>query len=63
MLESLLPHWDDEGRRRAMAIASRKELEEQFELERQALATRGVTGWHFEPDEAAGEASRPGPTS
>ena len=49
MLESLLPIWDDEAQRRQLAIQARKELEEQFELERQALATRGINGWHFEP--------------
>lgn len=48
MLESLLPIWEDEAQRRQLAIQSRKELEEQFELERQALASRGIKGWHFE---------------
>ncbi|HRE89317.1 MAG TPA: cation:proton antiporter, partial [Myxococcota bacterium] len=50
MLESLLPIWEDEAKRRQLAIQSRKELEEQFELERQALASRGIAGWHYEHD-------------
>lgn len=51
MLESLLPIWEDEAQRRQLAIQSRKELEEQFELERQALASRGIAGWHYEHEQ------------
>lgn len=47
-LERLLPIWEDEAQRRQLAIQSRKELEEQFELERQALTSRGINGWHYE---------------
>ena len=46
MLEDLLPHWDDLTQRVQQARAARDQLEAQFERDRQALATRGVTGWH-----------------
>ncbi len=50
MLETLLPHWDDEARRVAMANQARRALEEQMEEEKQDLAQRGIQGWHYEPD-------------
>lgn len=60
MLESLLPIWEDEAQRRQLAIQSRKELEEQFELERQALTSRGINGWHYEHEHAAGGGEQAG---
>jgi glutathione-regulated potassium-efflux system ancillary protein KefC len=53
MLESLLPVWDNVVERRQLAVQARKELEEQFELERKALAERGIKGWHFDHEVAA----------
>ncbi len=50
VLESMLPHWDDEKQRIAMAIQARVALEQQFEKERDAQRDgRGVQGWHYEP--------------
>jgi glutathione-regulated potassium-efflux system ancillary protein KefC len=45
-LESLLPHWHDEKRRRQMARSARQELERQMELDRAELETLGGHGWH-----------------
>lgn len=50
-LESLIPHWEDEARRVAMAIQARQALEQQFERDREALARRGIQGWHYEPED------------
>ena len=47
-LEALLPMWDDEQQRMAFAKASRDELEEQFERDRQAVRARALGGWHDE---------------
>lgn len=60
MLESLLPIWEDEAQRRQLAIQSRKELEEQFELERQALTSRGINGWHYEHEHGETELPQKG---
>jgi glutathione-regulated potassium-efflux system ancillary protein KefC len=52
-LESLLPHWEDEARRVALAKQARVELEQQFERDRAALDRRGVQGWHYEPEDTS----------
>ena len=49
-LEALLPHWDDEKQRIAIAIQARIQLEQQFEKERVSQQQRrGIQGWHYEP--------------
>ena len=49
-LEALLPHWDDEKQRIAIAIQARLQLEQQFEKERVSQQQRrGIQGWHYEP--------------
>lgn len=55
MLESLLPHYQDETRRLSEAKAAREELEDQFQQDRAALDRLGTAGWHQELDAAASE--------
>jgi len=51
MLEELIPHWDDEARRIAMANQARTALEQQFERDREVLDKRGIQGWHYDADQ------------
>jgi len=51
MLEELLPHWDDEARRIAMANHARVALEQQFDRDREVLDKRGIQGWHYDPSD------------
>lgn len=47
-LEGLLPHWEDEARRVAVANQARVALEQQFERDRGELAGQGDRGWHVD---------------
>lgn len=48
MVESAIPHAQSEELRRELARAARRQLEQQFELDRAALAQHGKAGWHKE---------------
>ncbi len=51
-LEELVPHWEDEARRVAIAIQARTALEQQFDRDREVLNKRGIQGWHYDPEES-----------
>lgn len=53
MLEELLPHWEDEAQRIAIANQARVALEQQFDRDREVLNKRGIQGWHYESDDNA----------
>jgi glutathione-regulated potassium-efflux system ancillary protein KefC len=53
LLDSLIPHFNDEARRLSLAKSGRAELERQFEEERAELERgRGHLGWHSEEQES-----------
>jgi glutathione-regulated potassium-efflux system ancillary protein KefC len=53
-IEELFPHWQDETKRRQMAMSAREQLERQMEQDRAELDHMGGHGWHPELA-AAGE--------
>jgi len=54
-LEALLPLWDNEADRVALANQARVALEQQFERDRAALDARGIKGWHYDAGDEARE--------
>jgi glutathione-regulated potassium-efflux system ancillary protein KefC len=52
LLDSLLPHFNDENKRMSLAKAGREELEQQFERERAALARSQPHAWHASEEES-----------
>jgi glutathione-regulated potassium-efflux system ancillary protein KefC len=51
LLDSLIPHFNDENKRMSLAKAGREELERQFEQERAALERPVPHAWHAEEQE------------
>jgi len=52
-IEEILPHWNDEKKRLAMARSAREQLERQMELDRQELDRQSAHGWHADRAKSA----------